>query len=77
MLLLLSPAKSLDYESPLPKGLPHTLPVFTKEPLALIKELRKQSPQQLSELMGISDNKRPLRPNPNRCVCPANALPWW
>ncbi|MDR0224826.1 MAG: peroxide stress protein YaaA [Burkholderiaceae bacterium] len=55
MLLLLSPAKSLDYDTPLPPGLPHTLPHFTEQPLELIELLRRQSPQQLSELMGISD----------------------
>lgn len=55
MLLLLSPAKSLDYDTPLPPKLPHTLPVFSEQPLELIEVLRRQSPQQLSELMGISD----------------------
>lgn len=55
MLFLLSPAKSLDYETPLPEGLPHSLPVFKKQPLALIEVLRRQSPQQLAQLMGISD----------------------
>lgn len=55
MLFLISPAKSLDYETPLPKDLPHTLPVFKKQPLELIEVLREKSPQQLSELMSISD----------------------
>jgi cytoplasmic iron level regulating protein YaaA (DUF328/UPF0246 family) len=55
MLLLLSPAKSLDYDTPLPAKLAHTLPVFSEQPLELIEVLRRQSPQQLSELMGISD----------------------
>ena len=55
MLFLISPAKSLDYETPLPKDLPHTLPVFKKQPLELIEVLRGKSPQELSELMGISD----------------------
>lgn len=55
MLLLLSPAKSLDYDTPLPASLPHTLPVFAEQPLELIERLRRQSPQQLSQLMGISD----------------------
>lgn len=49
------PAKSLDYDTPLPPKLPHTLPVFSEQPLELIEVLRRQSPQQLSELMGISD----------------------
>ena len=55
MLLLLSPAKSLDYDTPLPANLPHSLPTFTQEPLELIELLRRQSPQQLSQLMDISD----------------------
>lgn len=55
MLLLLSPAKSLDYDTPLPHGLAHTLPVFSEQPQELIEVLRRQSPQQLSQLMGISD----------------------
>lgn len=55
MLFLISPAKSLDYESPVPADLPHTLPVFKKQPLELIDVLREKSPQQLSQLMSISD----------------------
>lgn len=55
MLFLISPAKSLDYESPVPSELPHTLPVFKKQPLELIEVLREKSPQQISELMSISD----------------------
>ncbi|MBS3020014.1 Peroxide stress resistance protein YaaA [Comamonas sp. PE63] len=55
MLFLISPAKSLDYESPIPAELPHTLPVFKKQPLELIEVLREKSPQQISELMSISD----------------------
>ena len=55
MLFLISPAKSLDYESPVPADLPHTLPVFKKQPLELIEVLREKSPQQISELMSISD----------------------
>ncbi|MEG0141452.1 MAG: peroxide stress protein YaaA [Comamonas sp.] len=55
MLFLISPAKSLDYESPVPADLPHTLPVFKKQPLELIEVLREKSPQQISQLMSISD----------------------
>ena len=55
MLFLISPAKSLDYESPIPAELPHTLPIFKKQPLELIEVLREKSPQQISELMSISD----------------------
>ncbi len=58
MLFLLSPAKSLDYDSPLPEGLPATQPVFEgpRGPAAeLIGLLRQQSPQQIAELMHLSD----------------------
>ncbi len=56
MLFLLSPAKSLDYESPLPPHPhPHTAPLFVKQSQALIAVLRTQSPQQIAELMSLSD----------------------
>lgn len=55
MLLLLSPAKSLDYESPLPPGLAHTLPAFPEQTRALIAELRTRSPQDIAALMSLSD----------------------
>lgn len=55
MLFLLSPAKTLDYESPL-ADLPHTLPEFAADAERLIGVLRKKSPRQLSGLMDISDN---------------------
>jgi cytoplasmic iron level regulating protein YaaA (DUF328/UPF0246 family) len=54
MLLLLSPAKSLDYESPLAK-LPHTLPQFTPQSAELIEILKDKSPQDIAELMDLSD----------------------
>ena len=55
MLFLLSPAKSLDYDTPLPEGLPHTLPAFVPEAQQLIAVLREKSPQQVASLMSISD----------------------
>ncbi|WP_353234228.1 peroxide stress protein YaaA [Diaphorobacter ruginosibacter] len=55
MLFLLSPAKSLDYDTPLPPGLPHTLPQFTPDSKALIEVLRQKSPQEIASLMSISD----------------------
>ncbi len=55
MLLLLSPAKSLDYETPLPAGLKHTLPPFIDQSNELIQLLRQQTPQSLATLMGLSD----------------------
>jgi cytoplasmic iron level regulating protein YaaA (DUF328/UPF0246 family) len=55
MLFLLSPAKSLDYDSPLPEGLPHTLPQFSPQSQALIEGLRTVAPQDVASLMSISD----------------------
>ncbi len=55
MLFLLSPAKSLDYDTPLPEGLPHTQPQFVADSTRLIEVLREQSPQQIASLMHISD----------------------
>jgi cytoplasmic iron level regulating protein YaaA (DUF328/UPF0246 family) len=54
MLFLLSPAKSLDYDTPLGE-LPHTQPLFTKQSAELIQLLRDYSPQQIAELMDLSD----------------------
>jgi uncharacterized protein len=55
MLFLLSPAKSLDYDTPAPPELPHTLPQFPQQSAQLIELLRRYSPQQISELMDLSD----------------------
>ncbi len=55
MLFLLSPAKSLDYETPLPHGLPHTTPLFVAQSAALIEVLRTQAPQDIASLMALSD----------------------
>lgn len=54
MLFLLSPAKTLDYASPLPE-LPHTLPAFADDAARLIEVLRRKSPRELATLMDISD----------------------
>ena len=55
MLFLLSPAKSLDYDTPLPAGLAHTLPAFMPEAGQLIAVLREKSPQEIASLMSLSD----------------------
>ena len=55
MLFLLSPAKTLDYESP-PRPVPHTRPLFVEQSTVLIDKLRTRTPRQLSRLMSISDN---------------------
>lgn len=54
MLFLLSPAKSLDYETPV-GDLPHTEPRFTEQAAQLIEVLRRQSPQEIASLMSLSD----------------------
>jgi cytoplasmic iron level regulating protein YaaA (DUF328/UPF0246 family) len=55
MLFLLSPAKSLDYETPLPPDVAATPPLFAKQSAELISVLREQSPQQIADLMHLSD----------------------
>lgn len=54
MKLVLSPAKSLDFESPLPTDL-HTEALFLKQAEQLHKVIKKQSAKSLSKLMHISD----------------------
>ena len=54
MLILLSPAKSLDYETP-PTTDTHTLPQFVAESAALIEVLKPYTPAQLASLMDLSD----------------------
>ncbi len=55
MKIVLSPAKSLDFESKLPTS-QFTQPVFLNEAEKLIGVLEKKSKPQLKDLMGISDN---------------------
>nr|WP_315226148.1 peroxide stress protein YaaA [uncultured Albidiferax sp.] len=57
MLFLLSPAKALDFE-PLAAGqpqVPHTQPLFTAQSDQLIAMLREKTPQDIAELMHLSD----------------------
>ncbi|QAU34287.1 peroxide stress protein YaaA [Janthinobacterium sp. 17J80-10] len=54
MLIVLSPAKSLDYETPVVTD-SHTLPAFIPEAARLIECLREFSPAQIASLMKISD----------------------
>lgn len=54
MLAILSPAKTLDFDSPLVTD-QHSAPEFTKDSAALIKTLRKLEPADIGSLMGISD----------------------
>lgn len=55
MLFLLSPAKALDYQTPLPADLPHTQPAFVSQAACLIEVLQGFSLQQVAELMSLSD----------------------
>ena len=54
MLAILSPAKSLDFESKLPRGA-HTIPEFLDESAQLVERLREFTPRDLSQMMGVSD----------------------
>ena len=54
MLFLLSPAKSLDYDTPAQVST-HSQPLFTRQSAALIDVLKTKTPQDISRLMTLSD----------------------
>jgi cytoplasmic iron level regulating protein YaaA (DUF328/UPF0246 family) len=54
MLIVLSPAKTLDYETPL-KTRKSSQPALIERSAALVEDARKLSPADIGELMGISD----------------------
>jgi hypothetical protein len=54
MIILLSPAKTLDYDSFL-NEIPYSIPSFLSESKELIKTLREKNTNEISELMKISD----------------------
>ncbi|MEX0605346.1 MAG: peroxide stress protein YaaA [Marinobacter sp.] len=54
MLMVISPSKKLDYESPLATE-EHTQPMFLDDACELIDQLKKLEPHQVSNLMSISD----------------------
>ncbi|WP_194090403.1 peroxide stress protein YaaA [Vibrio hibernica] len=54
MLILVSPAKTLDYDSPLSTQ-NHTLPEFVEHSAELIDVCRKLTPNDISSLMKVSD----------------------
>lgn len=54
MLIVLSPAKSLDYDSPATVA-DHTLPAFIDQSAQLVALLQPQTPAQIAQLMGVSD----------------------
>jgi cytoplasmic iron level regulating protein YaaA (DUF328/UPF0246 family) len=57
MLFLLSPAKTLDYDTPVraPVLKKATEPLFTDRAAELIGEMRRKTPAQVASLMGLSD----------------------
>lgn len=57
MLIVVSPAKTLDYTSPFPplQGLRTTRPRLLDDSAVLIKGLKRLSPTDISALMGVSD----------------------
>lgn len=54
MLILISPAKTLDYSNPIIQE--HTLPDFQTETKNLINVLKKKTAPEIGKLMGISEN---------------------
>lgn len=54
MLLVLSPAKTLDFETPCNKEASY--PKFQKEALELIGVLKEKTPEEIQELMDLSEN---------------------
>ena len=54
MLLVLSPAKSLDYETPTTTN-DHSIPEFIDDAIILINQLKKLSLKDLAVLMSLSD----------------------
>ena len=55
MIALIAPAKRLDYDSDLSVE-DFSIAEHLKESKKLIKELQKKSPEDLSSLMGLSEN---------------------
>ena len=78
MKIVISPAKALDYQSPLPTT-KHTNPCFLAEAERLNTLLKKKSPKKLSQLMSISDNLAELNWQRNQDFklpfTPGNARP--
>ncbi len=58
MLFLLSPAKTLDYQRALPRGVRQraTQPLFLPQAAALIETLQPLAPQRVAQLMDLSDD---------------------
>lgn len=78
MKILISPAKTLDYETPLPTQR-HTQPAFLSQTRKVHKELRSKKPKELMDLMDISDKLADLNWQRNKSwktpFTPENARP--
>ena len=78
MLFLLSPAKSLDYESPLPAIQPSE-PQFVPQSAELMATLKKKTPKQIAALMDLSEALAQLNADRYKAWSPqfsqANARP--
>lgn len=78
MLMLISPAKTLDYESPLPTK-KHSEPELLNESARLMKDVKPLAPQDLASLMKISDKLADLNyqrnQDWNKSFNPDNARP--
>ena len=61
MLFVLSPAKTLDFETPCNKAASY--PKFQKEALELIGVLKEKSPEQIQQLMDLSETLAELNAN--------------
>lgn len=66
MLVLLSPAKSLDYDSPLPTNT-YTTPRMLDDSEELVQQLRTMSAEEIGKLMSISEKLSQL--NADRFTC--------
>ncbi|WP_298223752.1 peroxide stress protein YaaA [Flavobacterium sp.] len=78
MKIIISPAKSLDFEKPLPTP-KHTMPKFLKDSRVINKAIKKKKPKELMELMSISDKLADLNWQRNKVwktpFTPENARP--
>lgn len=62
MIVVVSPAKKMDFQGPSEIN-EHDTPLFLDKAKTLVKELKKKSPADLQELMGISDKLAELNVN--------------
>ena len=78
MKIVISPAKSLNFESPLPVAL-YTSPCFLSDSKKVIMEVKKKSPVELADLMDISPKLADLNWHRNQAwkapFTPENARP--